>query len=226
MKTSPAMSTLPSSGDHHGLRTTKLDVSVSLKLAQSIIALGKLAPETNSGEVLATVSSMAAPKLSIGPTIAPLHRRVNVLKLGPNPNRFEAMFREAEDFDELRVNMRHPETRKRLMEASRGAVSFNQGAPGKKGAGVSPRRLESQRKYEARKKAWMNRVKMAEIQGMSSGVEQEESMEVDLPEVAQKPEAVETLDMAEMTGKFEQVHLGKRRRSSRSPSIAPPSKRW
>jgi hypothetical protein len=115
MKTSPAMSTLPSSGDHHGLRTTKLDVSVSLRLAQSIIALGKLTPETNSGEVPATVSSMAAPKLSIGLTIAPLHRRVNVLKLGPNPNRFEAMFREAEDFDELRVNMRHPETRKRLM---------------------------------------------------------------------------------------------------------------
>jgi hypothetical protein len=115
MKTSPAMSTLPSSGDHHGLRTTKLDVSVSLRLAQSIIALGKLTPETNSGEVPATVSSMAAPKLSIGLTIAPLHRRVNVLKLGPNPNRFEAMFREAEDFDELRLNMRHPETRKRLM---------------------------------------------------------------------------------------------------------------
>jgi hypothetical protein len=62
---------------------------------------------------------------------------------------------------------------------------------------------------------------MAEITGMLGRV-----MAVDVPEVAQAPEVAETLDMAEMTGKFEQVHLGKRRRSSRSPSIARPSKRW
>ncbi|RSH94219.1 hypothetical protein EHS25_004022 [Saitozyma podzolica] len=136
------MSTLSSSENHHGRRTTKLKLSVSLELARSIIALEELALETNSNEVPATVSRvpfggapphlMAAPQLPMGRTIATLPHCVNVLKVGPSRHRFEAMFREADDLDELRLNMRHPETRKRLVEAIRGSNidpdSFNQGA--------------------------------------------------------------------------------------------------